>query len=278
MTTSTKIPPIFSDGSSPKELFFMTPIRNLTSIFEKGIFSHKRANKIEHKDVSNQGVQGRRARKMVTNPIRAKGQKKALVVHRYANLYINAHNAMMYNIVFAQKKLGTLCVLRIRPEVLSRSEVVISTKNASTNGVKFISPHKQSRLSDDSTRILKNRSSNGNQEYRQIRQAEVLIPYQLNPSYIGGIYVPNKNVKSKVMEIFKNKCPVPINIHPSLFFQDSKFNSRLVSVTPSKLSNSAFPKLVIQSPESSSDESDSEDETSKSIREALGDFEFSSDE
>jgi hypothetical protein len=70
--------------SDVKELYFITYIENVLSILNRGILSHNKSRKLMLRDISEKGVQERRAKKKIP------GTNKSL--HDYANLYFDAHN------------------------------------------------------------------------------------------------------------------------------------------------------------------------------------------
>src|ERR1700733_428736 len=115
-----------------QELYYIAPIDNVPSIFEKGILSHNAVHgqELAKKDFSMQSVQAIRARKIV--PIKtAEGTEKR--IHDYVNLYFQPTNATLYAI----KDRKDLCILRIRPEVLQRQDAIISTTNAAAKEAVF---------------------------------------------------------------------------------------------------------------------------------------------
>ncbi len=109
------------DKSHIKELYFITYIDNLSSILRLGIVSRKTAvrKKINFEDVSEPGVQDRRAGKKIP------GTSKEL--HDYANLYFDAHNPMLSA---RRSENNNICVLRINRNVLDSKGIVMTDMNA----------------------------------------------------------------------------------------------------------------------------------------------------
>lgn len=63
------------------------------------------------------------------------------------------------------------------------------------------------------------------EEFRQVKQAEVLLPYHIHSKYVGGIFVPNEKIEQEVKDILETipeKKDLHISIHPSIFFIDLK--------------------------------------------------------
>ncbi|MGR3973770.1 MAG: DarT ssDNA thymidine ADP-ribosyltransferase family protein [Candidatus Rhabdochlamydia sp.] len=251
-TTNLICPTIYSDGTAPRELHYITPIANLKTIFEKGILSHHRAHRIEHADISNQEVQGRRHMTSVHNSDRNGLGKRALTVHRYANFYLTAHNAMMY---VKRANAKNLCILRINPVILGRDEVIIADQNAATNGVTF---HKASTFVFDPNRTQWIKSSIGywsgcndieQTRRKQIRQAEVLVPYQVDPSFIMGIYTCSEQSSDQVLTALKehtnSETPfIPVDLYPSLFYVGNNGNPPQLAAPPNH--NQSFNRLYTE--------------------------------
>lgn len=72
------------------ELHYITPIENLDSILGRGILSHNRAARLEHRSVALESVQDIR---------RGKSVPGGSTLHSYANLYFHARNPMMYRLI-----------------------------------------------------------------------------------------------------------------------------------------------------------------------------------
>lgn len=267
----SSVPAIFYDGSSPQELYFIAHFDNLASILARGILSNKRASRLQFKpvDISNQGVQKNRAKKIVHNVDRNEEHKRPLTVHQCANLYLRAHNSMLFiKIAEAMEKQTehNLCVLRIDPRILRRKEVVVTTQNVARNEAEFRQPTKF-RFSPTSSEMLRSskykeweEKGTLNEEKRKgVQQAEVLIPYQLHPSYIRGIYVADETARKTLaakLEVTQFDKKLPIDVHQSLFLTKAN-KCTLHSINPAPLRNEVYPELDEELPESS----DEEDET-----------------
>ena len=83
-----------------KELYFITPIDNMASIFKHGLLSHNKikASRLSHKSVAHGDVQKRREDKVIPG-----GKRK---LHDYVNLYFNPRNSMMYSREIRGQKSG----------------------------------------------------------------------------------------------------------------------------------------------------------------------------
>jgi len=240
-----------------EELHYILPIANLASVMEHGILSHRRVVRLdfEHDDVSAAEIQDRRA--LVTVP-RADRAKSPLALHRHVNFYLNAHNAMMY---VKRMDHENLCVLRIHREILERGDVMLSSRNSSTTSVSFFSPTEKDPLySPRSAHYLTVERTRGygedKEEGKAIRQAEMLAPYQVDPSYIGGIFVSCENSQRMVQGVLESiDKPLLITVHPSLFFQGRTRYVALERFTPlPPLTTAERERLNEDLPESSDDE------------------------
>lgn len=262
------VPSIFSDVTAPQELYFISSMTNAPSILEQGILSHKRAQDFHPIDISNGEVQERRSIKIPENPKRQAAHKQALAIHQYANVYIRAHNAMLF--VRADKR-EELCVFRVDPQILLRDEVIIANQNASKDAARFypssdfrFSPESSSMLKEPLSYVWSDRDTGKVEKRKAVRQAEVLVPYEIHPSFIRGIFVASEIAKTHLLKTLSEKGwaeKIPVDIHPSLFFTEKKQMYRglnpLEPIKATPLRNDHHPDLDFTRPESSDEEEDS---------------------
>jgi hypothetical protein len=88
------------------ELHYITAIANVTSILQNGILSHTLAAELPHDSVAMPEIQEIRENKQIPGARR---------LHEYANLYFDAHNAMLSK---RRRYNSTTCVLQVDPGVL----------------------------------------------------------------------------------------------------------------------------------------------------------------
>jgi len=69
-----------------QELHYITAIANVPSILQHGILSHTLAAQLVHDSVAMPEIQERRKNRQIPG---------ARTLHEYANLYFDAHNAML---------------------------------------------------------------------------------------------------------------------------------------------------------------------------------------
>jgi hypothetical protein len=189
-----------------QELYYITDITNVASIMCKGILSHNEARRIHHRSIAEQGVQERRQNKRIP------GTNEWL--HDYANLYFDAHNPMLS----ARRDMNdSICVLRIKKDVLSLTGVIVTDQNASRDcWFKTVS---------EGLPLLKHREifaefwinkDDPMEEYRLkgIKCAEVLVPKYVDSSYVFSAYVANDTA----LNSFRMVCVLPVTIKRDLFF------------------------------------------------------------
>jgi len=114
--------------SDVKELYYISPIANMSSVLEHGILSHNLSLKLPHDSVAMEEIQDRRRNKRIP------GTKKRL--HDYANLYFDAHNPMLCK---RQNMNNVICILRINNTVLDLPNVIVTDRNAACDFPRFCS-------------------------------------------------------------------------------------------------------------------------------------------
>jgi len=162
------------------ELHYITPIANVPFIFQLGILSHRRVEKVNHESVAMEEIQDRRAKVVVPG---------GRPLHDYANLYVCARNPMLYK---RQGRHAELCVLRVRPDVLDLPGVVVTDANASSPYVRFAAaPSGLSIVNRELTFAEYWTDPDPIQYYRRKSRkcAEVLVPDRVDPQFLTGAYV-----------------------------------------------------------------------------------------
>jgi hypothetical protein len=107
------------------ELCYIVPVSSVPSIMERGILSHRRAERVSHQTVALQEVQDRRASVVVPG---------GRPLHEYANLYICARNPMLRK---RSNMHRDICVLRVDVKVIDSPDVVITDSNAASKYARF---------------------------------------------------------------------------------------------------------------------------------------------
>jgi hypothetical protein len=192
------------------ELHYIASIDNIPSIILHGLLSNKKVIErgIVHTSIANPGVNDRRDHIDVPN---------GLNLHEYVNFYFNARNPMMYY-HYCNSDLSKLCVLKINPSVLELENSVICAENASRNPSFYPYPDGFDKLDFDQIYAeFWTHPGDSLQEYIHsgIMCAEVLIPHQVDISYIDGAYVLNSMVETNLRSKGFDR---EIIIKPKLFF------------------------------------------------------------
>ena len=201
--------------SDIKELYFITPIDNIPSIFKHGLLSHNKikVSKLSHKSIAHDEVQKRRENKVIPG-----GQRR---LHDYVNLYFNPRNSMM----FSRKELhGELCVLGINLDILTQSGIIVTDGNASSAYTRFFATSDGITSLDKEAVFIENWWDPNHYEMCRKRSAacaEVLMPDEVSASMIMKIYVSCKETGDKVISILNNiKVDMPVIINGKIFFQE----------------------------------------------------------
>ena len=183
------------------------PIPNIPSVMEHGIVSHDLAERLAHESVALEAVQGQRVGKQIPG-----GGK----LHSYANIYFHARNPMMSR---RRDQAEKLCVLRVKPDILSIPGTVITDQNAASRYVKFLPPAAIGMLDlsyiyaedwkhpDDKIADWKHSSA---------KCAEALVPERVPSGYVTGAYVVNEKTLKELQEI---GFTLPITVEPDMFFR-----------------------------------------------------------
>jgi len=190
------------------ELHFITPISNIPSIIQRGILSNALIKSTHHLSVANNEVQERRDQVRVPN---------GLLLHQYANLYIDSRNPMLFTLMSNSDK--DLCVLRIDTSVMRFPGVVLTSANAARDLVQFMSlSEAMARLNID--RIYAQYWVHDDDPidtwmHKGEKCAEVLIPHKVDPPFIIGAYVPDSRTRDALLQLGFDK---DISVRPDKFF------------------------------------------------------------
>jgi len=198
-----------------KELYFITPIDNIPSIFRHGLLSHNKikALKISHKSIAHSDVQKLRENKEIPG-----GKRK---LHDYVNLYFNPRNSMMYSRKDLHRQ---ICVLGVSSDALNKTEVIITDGNASSAYTRFFSVIDGLKYLDKD--LVFTEDWRDSDYYEKCRKrsaacAEALVPDQLSESFIKKIYVSCDESSGQVSAILVDmKVDAPVIINGKIFFQE----------------------------------------------------------
>jgi hypothetical protein len=183
------------------------PLANIPSVLQHGILSYERAAKLKHHSVALQGVQDLRDQKQIPGGLR---------LHQYANLYFHARNPMMFK---RKDQAGELCVLRVSIDVCKLPGVVFADSNASSKYVRFLAPSQWGVLNFDDIYAMDWRHPDDQIAYWRHaarKCAEVLVPQQVQVTFVTGAYVVDEEAEQKIVAAGFN---LPVSITPVLFFR-----------------------------------------------------------
>lgn len=108
------------------ELHYIAAIANVTSLLQHGILWHTLAAELAHDSVAMPEIQAIRQNKQIPGARR---------LHEYANLYFEAHNAMLSRV---RGHNSTICVLQVDSGVLDLPGVIVTDRNAASGWVSFL--------------------------------------------------------------------------------------------------------------------------------------------
>jgi hypothetical protein len=189
------------------ELGYIVPIATVPSILQRGILSHRRAERIAHESIALQDVQDLRAEKTVPS---------GRALHEYANLYICPRNPMLLKKSAIHEQ---ICVLRVSVDVLDIRNVIVSDSNAASKYVRF-RPAPTGLAIVDRDRTFAEWWTHEDQieQWRHSAQkcAEVLVPDVVPAPYVIGAYVSCNDSRQRLQGLAPS---LPITVDPNLFFQ-----------------------------------------------------------
>lgn len=191
-----------------KELHYIAPVSNLSSIMEHGLLCHRLAEALPHESVAMTEIQAKRAEREVPP-----GHK---TIHDYVNLYFHARNPMMFKL---HQQHRTLTVLRIDPGVLALAGVIVTDGNAASKYTRFMPANEGvSALDKDLVFALDWTSPDEKTGWIQksARCAEVLVPDEVPVEFLSGAYVSCEATATLLRQLHPT---LATTVSPGLFFQ-----------------------------------------------------------
>jgi hypothetical protein len=189
------------------ELHYITPVANVRSILERGILSHRGAERVRHQSVAKREVQELRRRVVVPGGRR---------LHDYVNLYICARNPMLF-LILRQRPHHEICVLRVSAAVVDFPGVVVTDQNAASDHVRWGA---SLAIVDRDLVFAEYWTHPGDQiaewRHRSVKCAEVLVPDQVPARYVEGAYVSGAAGRAALTAIAP---ALPVSEDPHLFFR-----------------------------------------------------------
>jgi hypothetical protein len=194
------------DRADVGEVHYITAIANVTSILQHGILSHTLAAELIHDSVAMPEIQA----------IRHKQIPGARRLHEYANLYFDAHNAMLSRV---RGHNSTICVLRVDVAVLDLPGVIVTDRNAASGWVSFL-PVDEGLEAIDRDRLFARSWKHPEDMYDEMSHksekcAEVLVPDRAEARFVTGAYVANQTALAAFQALGTG---LPVRIRGDMFF------------------------------------------------------------
>ena len=137
------------------------------------------------------------------------------MLHRYANLYLNARNPMLF---IRRNEAHALCVLRVSTEARHIKGAVLADCNASRQYVRFLEIGQAGELDLEAIYSRDWRHPDDRIAYLRHKSrmcAEFLVPDRLPPEFIRGAYVVDIAARNRLRS---TGFALSITIDKDLFF------------------------------------------------------------
>ncbi len=200
-------------------LFYITHINNIPSILERGILSHNKVveENLEYTRIYDEDIVADRKSKTTPNGKSLWG---------FANLYFKARNPMLYRVI-CEKNVKEIAVIGVRPDVLNRDDIFITTGNAASYNTEILTAKEGKKLIPTIRKIIDIEFWNAEDGSKRKIMAECLVPDAVPPGYVQTIYVSDHETLMKVKSIV-SRSDIPFVVEPDMFFQPS----RVTVITP----------------------------------------------
>lgn len=175
-------------------LYYITHVNNVKSILDKGILCHDWIERehVPYTRIYDTGIISRR------KDIQAPSGKK---LWEYANLYFQPRNAMLYRVMNSLNvNVSDIVILFVKPELVEKKGVFITTGNAASNASKFYDADDAKKLLKDISREVDRDWWNNNDGSKRKMMAECLVPERVSPDCIRAIYVGTEKGRSNLQE------------------------------------------------------------------------------
>ena len=197
------------------DLHYITHVDNVPSIMQRGILSRYQVSRMpgtQPMSIADPRILERRSRRYIP-----RGHRR-ISLDRYANLFFNARNAMLYrriNDYDAEERVEpeSLAIVRVATAVLDLPGVVITEINAAAG----VEPRWHTveeglgRLVHDEI-FARYWEDHG---HRQRMMAEVLVPDRVPPQYLVGTYSASEAASRSVSW----SRMLPVTVSPYHFFK-----------------------------------------------------------
>ena len=176
-----------------RNLYYITHVDNLPSIFEKGILSHQR--------IRSEGIQNTTIYlKHLVNKRRQKYTSDGKNLWHYANLFFQPRNSMLYYVIRKEGQ-QNITVLRISNALLQRRGIFITDGIASNKLTRIYPQPEGLKVLQAQQEFLQSRSWiswNHSEALKRRLMAECLVPNQVDPKDIQQFIVADQNIANSL--------------------------------------------------------------------------------
>lgn len=194
-----------------KSLYYITHIDNLPSILQHGILSHDQIAErgVPFTAIYDADIVSRREKRITP-------QGKSL--WKYANLYFQARNPMLYRVVHDQMQRESIAILGVSPEVLHAADTLFATGNAAANETNILPREEGIEAINEIWPAIDSEWWKPDDGSKRKIMAECLVPREVQPDQIHTIFVPSHEVREAVRKLVP-ATKVPIVPEPPMFFR-----------------------------------------------------------
>lgn len=197
-----------------RELFYITHVKNIKSILEKGILSHKQIEEsgITYERIYNKDVVSRR--EAITVP-------DGRSLWNFANLYFQARNPMLFTVV-RNNALDEIAVIGVDKSILDRPDIFFATGNAAHSQSEIVPASQRKRVLPtiiyDINRVYWNEVDGS----KRTIMAECLVPEFVPPQFIRSVYFADYKAKYTSQDSIGHLTDIPFMFVPGMFFQPTR--------------------------------------------------------
>lgn len=194
-------------------LFYLTHVRNLPSILERGILSHRR--------VETDGVEFTRIydAEIVTHRRDRIAPDRNNLWH-FANLYFQPRNPMLYRVLH-ERDAREIAIVAVSPAVLATPGTFVTDGNAASPESEIVAPKEGLKRIESMQKTLMSDYWNPLDGSKRRIMAECLVPDHISPEHIHSVYVSAHTVATEVRAAIK-RTDVPVIPEPHMFFMPKR--------------------------------------------------------
>ena len=202
-----------------KNLYYITHIDNLPSIFERGILCAKRieAEKIQFISMFKGKTDGKNNTNKKGKIIPQNGGKSLL---HYVNLFFQPRNPMMYRAIFETGE-DELAILEITNTVLNEPRLIVADGNAVDRLTQFYPSVQGIKKLQQQWKVIQNKWWKKCDGSKRKIMAECLVPDSVKPERIRSVIVAKDETKNWISGIVDNP-QLPVVYRPDMFFQPKR--------------------------------------------------------